>query len=47
MYETLWNLTLQAGLRSRLPQWVDVIVFSDAELVLVPGHKGSRCIETY
>lgn len=54
MHETLWNLFLQAGLRSRLPQWVDVIVFSDAELFLVPGRKGSpkiltwdRCMETY
>lgn len=47
MYETLWNLSLQAGLRSRLPQWVDVIVFSDAELFLVPGRTGSPKILTY
>lgn len=27
----------KAGLRSGLPDWIDVIVFSDTELSLVPG----------
>lgn len=30
-------LVLTAGLRSGLPDWIDVIVFSDTELSLVPG----------
>eukprot|EP00438_Fugacium_kawagutii_P005046 Skav203637 [mRNA] locus=scaffold1120:158345:177318:+ [translate_table: standard] len=35
-------LVLTAGLRSRLPDTIDVIVFSDAELSLVPGVQLRR-----
>lgn len=35
-------LVLTAGLRSRLPDTIDVIVFSDAELSLVPGVELRR-----